>query len=140
VFKFSFDYAATDSFNKKIIELHQFQTYFWHKHHDWYTTYEINDSLVSIYTMPYIRNEYRLICTMNRYINNPNGFDNVKNLYLHTGTVTNGLSSYLRHIETLTNEFKGGGQSCQIFWILQKNSGILKFFWNLSGFWIFSGF
>ncbi|CAF1132982.1 unnamed protein product [Rotaria magnacalcarata] len=74
-----------------MIKLQQFQTYFWCKKHDWYTNYEINDYLASIYTMPYIQNEYRLIPS-----------NNVKDLTLWIRTIKNDSSYYFRNVESLT--------------------------------------
>src|SRR6202044_2061521 len=49
IFQFSFGYCATDYYDEKLIRLQQFQTDFWHKQHHWYTNYEIDEFLVSIY-------------------------------------------------------------------------------------------
>jgi hypothetical protein len=87
-----------------LIKLQQFQSHFWHKDHHWYTNYEINKFWLSIYTMLYIRNAYRLISPMNRYINSltsySNGFNNVKDLTLCIRTIKNDSSYYFRNAQS----------------------------------------
>ncbi|CAF4476266.1 unnamed protein product [Rotaria sp. Silwood2] len=105
IFKFIFGYYAIDPRPKILKKLEEFRTDFWIKQHQWYTNYEINESLVSIYTMPYIGYEYRLTPTMNKYvnslINHSNGFNNVKNITVWLKPIIKNLY-YFNNIQSLT--------------------------------------
>ena len=106
IFEFHFGYCAIDSYDEKLIKLRQFQTDFWHKQHHWHSNYEIDQFLVSVYTIPYMRNEFRLISDMDRYGNSLNNhineFDNVRDLTLWKVAIRNNSSYYFKNIQSLT--------------------------------------
>ncbi|CAF1167348.1 unnamed protein product [Rotaria sordida] len=99
VFNFYFSFSDKLYFvhDKK---LQQFRTDFWSKQH-WYTNNErCYYQSISIYTMPYAWNEYRLIDTWHTY-NNLNGFDNVTKLTLETVGIKDNLPFYFKSIKSL---------------------------------------
>ncbi len=49
VFKLDFRYFKHDSSDEKLSKLRKFQTDLWHKQHYWYTDYEIDKFLASVY-------------------------------------------------------------------------------------------
>jgi hypothetical protein len=82
-------------------KIQQFQTNFWCEEHHWYTNYEIDWDGTSIYTIPYVWNEYSLIHTCYKY-NISNGFDNVTKLSLVTVAVKDNSPYYFKNIKSLT--------------------------------------
>jgi hypothetical protein len=112
IFKFKFDYCSSRlSSDEKLIEFRKFQTDFWHKQHHWYTNYEIDSLLVSVYTLPYARSEYTLT-TMKHEYGNSNEFDNVNKLSIWTRAITDDSPYYFRNIQSLrlTNGYNNEGK------------------------------
>ncbi|CAF4920709.1 unnamed protein product [Rotaria sp. Silwood1] len=98
-FKFYFNdrYCYDDTMNK----VQQFQTKFWCKQHHWYTNYEISYKSASIYTMPYVWNQYSLSPNIDRY-DHSNEFDNVTNLTLLRMKIKDNSTYYFKNVKSLT--------------------------------------
>src|SRR5690349_18412303 len=81
VFNFYFHFACKGPYNYENMrmKLQQFQTNFWCEQYHWYTNYEMYYNSASIYTIPYVWNEYTLGDIMDSY-GNSNGFNNVMKL------------------------------------------------------------
>ncbi|CAF1347693.1 unnamed protein product [Adineta steineri] len=110
VFNFYFSHSySTDSYNDILNKFQQFQSNFWSKQHQWHTNYEIHNGLASIYTIPYVWNQYTLV-TSNSNSGNLNGFDNVTELTLSQMAIKDNSSYYFNNVKSLKliNEYQSG--------------------------------
>jgi hypothetical protein len=107
VFKFYFEWVPMNRSNNEINnKFKQFQSDFWCKQHQWHTEYSLSPDTVSIYTIPYISNEFTLISDTNRYcnelMNNCSTFDNVKHLTIIPDAITEKCQYHFSYVISLT--------------------------------------
>jgi hypothetical protein len=100
VFNFYFSFLSRNCNNDTLNIFQQFQTNFWCEKHHWYTNYEMTDIIASIYTMPYLRNEYTLQPTVKRYANS-NQFDNVTKLFVVIESIKDDVPYYFNNVKSL---------------------------------------
>jgi hypothetical protein len=104
-FKFYFRYFFFNKFDENLRIFKQFQTDFWLKEHHWNINYEIDHFESSIYTIPFLRNQYRLTTNTNIYRNSfkdySNGFNNIKILSFMRRAIKDNSIYYFRNVQSL---------------------------------------
>jgi hypothetical protein len=109
IFQFAFGLYCRGKVRIGIIEkFKQFQNAFWCKQHQWYIEYVLDSNSAVIYTIPYAGNAYRLTFSTekhsNQLINNLNTFDNVKDLTLCNGAISEKCYYYFSNVTSLKLE------------------------------------
>jgi hypothetical protein len=91
--------------NDVIDKFKQFQNDFWFKQHQWFNEYVLDKNSAVIYTLPYPSNTFRLKFSTEKY-SNPlirymNPFDNVTDLTVCNGVVTEKYDYYFSNVTSL---------------------------------------
>ncbi|CAF0875534.1 unnamed protein product [Adineta steineri] len=111
VFKFNFEWEVVNRDENEISDkLKQFQSDFWCKQHHWYTEYILSTYRASIYTIPYAFDSYSLKLKTNRYSiqimnNNVITFDNVEDLTVDPGAITEEYQYRFSYVTSLTFQY-----------------------------------
>jgi hypothetical protein len=105
VFKFIFDNLSHEEIPDIMTKLKQFQTDFWQHEHQWFTESAETEDFVSIFTIPYFKNTFKLSPNGKRYHNNlkkyVDAFQNVTELKLYTEAITDKCQYYFPNVTDL---------------------------------------
>ncbi|CAF1190988.1 unnamed protein product [Adineta ricciae] len=112
--KFCFDVISSYQYQALRTRFKQFQNEFWHQDRQWYSDYEIHYCSSTVYTLPYMHNDYTLRGIRNESeYDRSDRFDNVNKLSIWTEIIPRGPSLYFKKVTTLrlTNGLKIGGET-----------------------------
>jgi hypothetical protein len=106
IFKFRYSYHNNNNRQLLIEKFKQFESDFWQKEHHWYIEYSLSDYFSQIYTMPYVLKTFELIPSTKRYGNQlMNTFNNVKDLILRHGAITEDCQYQFFNVKSLKIEY-----------------------------------